>query len=52
MEILPEVTEIPPLSDPETEIIKKGRGRPKKEKIESNDPPKKKRQTKKGNQSS
>ena len=47
MEILPVVTETLPLSDPETEIIKKGRGRPKKEKIESNDPPKKRGRPKK-----
>ena len=38
MEILPET---------ETEVIKKGRGRPRKEKIETNEPPKKRGRPKK-----
>ena len=38
MEILPETN---------TEIIKKGRGRPRKEKVESNEPPKKRGRPKK-----
>ena len=47
METLPEVTEAPPLPESETEVIKKGRGRPRKEKIETNEPPKKRGRPKK-----